>query len=127
MPGFLEVLRLALAARTAELWRREGDTWILEWVQPRDGGGEPGRVPAAAHPFSWALSEGLLLQVPREELFGDGRGWCLCGGPAGPGRVLCISFGATPGAAARPTLGPALAHLRELSRRSSPGAPARGD
>ncbi|MFQ5888867.1 MAG: hypothetical protein ACE5JR_02320 [Gemmatimonadota bacterium] len=118
LESFLDALRVAFAAARIAVWLLEGEVWVVERETRTERTASLGgcALEAAGHPFTWSLREGLLLQLSSEDLFGSGVGWSLVGGPAGPGRVLCISFEGPPGPSVRPALGPALRHLRALYR-----------
>jgi hypothetical protein len=118
--SFLRTLVEGLSSGRASIWvyHREGATWELEcevgatdW--PRS---ERGAVSAGGHPFTWALREGLILQVPSEKLGSVGveGGWTLLGVVPGSRRALTLEFAGSPPAGARRGLEAALAHLADL-------------
>jgi len=123
-PGrsFLRALVVLLSASRAALWvyGREEGTWTLEREAAEDDGAGPGAAAVAAegHPLTWALREGLLLQVPSERLGDLARapGWTVLGPVPGSRRVLTLEFPGSPPPAARKGVESALAHLADLER-----------
>lgn len=121
--SFLRTLLAMLGAERAAVWvyRREEGTWDLERdvcpdEAPRSGSGGP--VAAEGHPFTWALREGLVLQLPSERLapMVAGGGWTLLGVVPGSRRALSLEFAGSPPVAARRGLEAALSHLADLER-----------
>ncbi|HKK07497.1 MAG TPA: hypothetical protein VKA44_01285 [Gemmatimonadota bacterium] len=123
-PGrsFLETLVVLLGASRAALWvyGREEGAWTLEREAAAPGvdGGGAAAVPAEGHPLTWALREGLLLQVTSERLGDLSRapGWTVLGAVPGSRRALTLEFPGSPPAAARKGVESALAHLADLER-----------
>lgn len=123
-PGrsFLEALVVVLGASRAALWvyGREEGTWTLEReaAEPGAEAGGVDAVPAEGHPLTWALREGLLLQVSSEQLGDLSRtpGWIVLGAVPGSRRALTLEFPGSPPAAARKGVESALAHLADLER-----------
>ena len=121
--SFLRTLLAMLGAERASVWiyRRDEGTWNLEREVCSEDGLRPeggGPVPAEGHPFTWALREGLVLQLPSERLgsMAPGSGWTLLGVVPGSRRALSLQFAASPPAAARRGLEAALCHLADLER-----------
>ena len=120
--SFLRSLVVMLSASRAALWvyGREEGTWTLERQAAEEDGGDGGSaaVPADGHPLTWALREGLVLQVPSERLGGTSRGagWTLLGPVPGSRRALALEFPGSPPATARKGLSAALEHLSDLER-----------
>jgi len=120
--SFLRSLVVMLSASRAALWvyGREEGAWTLEREVADGGDGEGGSavVRADGHPLTWALREGLVLQVPSERLTGAGRGsgWTLLGPVPGSRRALALDFPGSPPATARKGLSAALDHLSDLER-----------
>jgi len=121
--SFLRTLLAMLGAERAAVWvyRREEGTWDLEREACaeealRPAGGGP--VPAEGHPFTWALREGLVLQLPSERLGAMvvGGGWTLLGVVPGSRRALSLEFAGSPPTAARRGLEAAVSHLADLER-----------
>ncbi len=111
-----------LSAGRAAVWvyRREEGAWQVErearfddWAAP-----EAGPVAAEGHPLTWALREGLVLQLPSERLGWSAfeGGWTLLGVVPGSRRALTLEFPGSPPAAARRGLQAALDHLADLER-----------
>lgn len=115
--SFLRTLTTAFGADGAILFRLDrGDA---EWRRERSYGGET--APAAdafraeGHPLTWALREGLVLQVASEELFGARvPGWSVTGPVRSADRVLVLTFRGSPPTGARDGVRPALEHLGQL-------------
>lgn len=69
-----------------------------------------------------------MVQLSADELMPghEGGGWALAGSVPGGGRVLVVSFGASPPIGAREALEAALAHLGSLEQEGLLG-PSRGE
>lgn len=118
-PSFLDLLLESLGAASAALWQleRENDRWTVRAERRQEGWSGPDRQdrPVRGHPFTWAVREGLVLQVPAERITGgDREGWTLLIPGSGRGYLLELWFASAPGSSVREAAAPIQVHLSWL-------------
>lgn len=124
-PSFLDLLLESLGAASAALWQleREDDRWTVRAERRQEGWSGPDRQagPVRGHPFTWAVREGLVLQVPAERIpGGDREGWTLLIPESGRGCLLELWFASAPGSSVREAADAIQVHLSWLCEVTGP-------
>lgn len=119
---FLDAVVSSLQPGRASLWSlgEGGERWRRAAAAVAEGWKSPGVDPfgAAGHPFTWALQEDLVLQVPSERLdpAGELDGWSVVAPVPEMGIVLSLWYSSPPSPAVRKAVPALRSHLRWIGR-----------